>query len=254
VLFLTGFPQVNWGYHVLTDSLGYVTAFSSGLLAFSVWRRHASGGIRGWDGRAIAALAALWCLQAVSFFARETAWFTPVVVAALFAMGPKGRRELTLAAGLVLLLVSARLPYSAYLAATGVEPIKIPYQPNLWWQPAYMLDFLIKSAVAFNVAWLPALLAAWNRLGEKVSRFCWAWGAAAVLYMGAGYAHNSLGGVGYPLRLTYALFPVVYWLAACWVERLPRQRQPLAVLGLVAVNVAMSAIGVALDPGHSFVL
>src|SRR5688572_25005177 len=26
VLFLTGFPQINWGYHILTDTAGYGTA------------------------------------------------------------------------------------------------------------------------------------------------------------------------------------------------------------------------------------
>ena len=33
VLFLTGFPQLNWGYHLLTDTAGLATALLSALYA-----------------------------------------------------------------------------------------------------------------------------------------------------------------------------------------------------------------------------
>jgi len=33
LLFLTGFPQMNWGYHILTDTIGLATAFGAALMA-----------------------------------------------------------------------------------------------------------------------------------------------------------------------------------------------------------------------------
>src|SRR5688500_8591614 len=75
-LFLTGFPQMNWGYHILTDTLGYATAFLAALAAGAILERE-----RAPKPRWVLSLIGLFLLQSFAFLARETGWMVPVVVA-----------------------------------------------------------------------------------------------------------------------------------------------------------------------------
>jgi hypothetical protein len=133
-----------------------------------------------------------------------------------------------------------------------VRPIGIPIRPAAWLDPRYLLDFAVKSAVAFHVAWLLAVVGAWHGGRGAVPRPFVGWAVGGLLYMGAGYAHNSLAGIGYPLRLTWVLFPLVLTLAALGGQRLAAQRDARVVaLVLVAVNAGLALAGTLLDPGRS---
>jgi len=241
-LFLTGFPQMNWGYHLLTDTIGYVTAFVAALAAWAMLEL---------DRRRLLAFVGLFVLQSLAFLARETAWMVPVVVAWLVMRHlPRERRGFGVAVLATVLL--AYLPRVLYVKLAGVTSIAIPLTPDVWLDPGYVLDFAVKSAVAFNLAWV---LAAWGtRSGgvRAVPKLVAAWGVAALAYMAAGYAHNSLVQIGYPLRLTYALFPLVFFLAARGLEAKARgARALLAALALVALNGAVAMTGTLLDRGES---
>ena len=248
-LFLTGFPQVNWGYHLLTDTIGYATAFVAALAAWAILESDRRSGPP-W-GERLLALALLFVLQSLAFLARETAWMVPVVVAWLVMRGPPRERRGFGVAVLATVLL-ADLPRVLYVRLAGVTSIAIPLAPDVWLDPGYVLDLVVKSAVAFNLAWV---LAAWGtRSGgaRAVPDLVAAWGVAALAYMAAGYAHNSLAGIGYPLRLTYALFPLVFFLAARGLEARARgARSLLAALALVALNGAVAVTGTLLDRGAS---
>jgi len=252
-LFLTGFPQVNWGYHILSDTMGYATAFLAALSAWGILRWYRAATPRLSSLRVLGSLAGLFVLQAVAFLTRETGWFTPVILVGLVAMGRRWRSDLPIAVPMMLVLLLAKLPHVWYVGAHGLEPLQIPFAPALWVDPLYALDFLIKSFVAFHVAWVLFFLGL-KRFGlAPVPDFALAWGLAGLLYIAAGYTHNSLEGIGYPLRLTYALFPVVYILSAqVLASRFvrPTWRISAAVL-LVLANAAAAFTGVALDPGRS---
>ncbi len=255
-LFLTGFPQVNWGYHILSDSLGYATALLATLAACSYLGGERGEQSRRFGSRAVWALAGIWALQATAFLARETAWFTLVVVLALAAWDRRWRSRPAALAALVAVLLLARLPLMAYVRHFGLEPVSIPFAPAAWVDPGYMLDFLAKSGLAFHLAWPLALAGAWRLRGRSLPPVVLGWSVAAVLYIAAGYAVNSRDGVGYPLRMTYGLFPLVYLLSAMavaghpWLVRRPR----LVAAILVAANASVSLTAVALDPGTSVVL
>src|SRR5690606_23837804 len=77
------FPQVNWGYHVLTDTLGLATAFLSALAAAALIEWGSSARAR--PGAFALGLVGLLVLQALAYLARETGWMVPVVVAWLLA-------------------------------------------------------------------------------------------------------------------------------------------------------------------------
>ena len=247
-LFLTGFPQMNWGYHLLTDTIGYATSFVAALAAWAIlgWDRRQGP----WGSGRMLAFAGLFVLQSLAFLARETAWMVPVVVALMVRCSPRERRGFGVAVLATVLL--AYLPRVFYVKLAGVTSIAISLAPDVWLDPGYVLDFAVKSAVAFNLAWL---LAGWGtRSGgvRAVPDLIAAWGVAALVYMAAGYAHNSLAQIGYPLRLTYALFPLVFFLAARGLEAKARgARALLAALALVALNGAVAVTGTLLDRGES---
>ena len=67
--------------------------------------------------------------------------------------------------------------------------------------------------------------------------------------IGAGYFANKISGIGYPLRMTYVLFPWVYFRAAEFMEGLfNKQRTAMAVTFCVA-QTGISLLGALLDPG-----
>ena len=208
-LFLTGFPQMNWGYHLLTDTIGYATSFVAAMAAWAILES---------DRRRLLDFAGLFVLQSLAFLARETAWMVPIVVGWLLIRGGLPRERRGFGLGVLATVLLAYLPRVLYAKLVGVTSIALPLAPDVWLDPGYVLDFAVKSAVAFNLLWV---LAAWGSRGggiRAVPHLIAAWGLAAVAYMAAGYAHNSLAQIGYPLRLTYALFPLVFFLAARGLE------------------------------------
>lgn len=244
-LFLTGFPQVNWGYHILTDTVGLATAFCTAVAAWTMLERD--------DGAPKPlALLGLFALQSVAFLARETGWMVPIAVGWLLLGRRRRGQPVGPVVAVVAVLVLAALPHAMYLRAMGLRRIHIPLDAAAWMAPGYLLDFAVKSAVAFNLSWLLAGLGARGPRRPVVPEPLVGWSLAALAYMAAGYAHNSLAGIGYPLRLTWALFPAVLYLASWPLERIVDARRARAVAALlVAVNAAVALTGTLLDRGES---
>ena len=68
--------------------------------------------------------------------------------------------------------------------------------------------------------------------------------------MAAAYSHNDVTVVGYPMRIVYSLFPVIYF----WVEELfesgaIRWRPHLLAVLLCVAQFGIGLLGVYLDPG-----
>lgn len=248
-LFLTGFPQVNWGYHLLTDTLGYATAFGAAVAAWALlrWQRAEHPG----PTRLLPALFGLFVLQCLAFLTRETGWMVLIVTVWLIARGAP-RPEWKFGALVLAVLLLATLPWLAYVELMNLRTIAIPLDPAAWLEPGYLLDVTVKSGVAFHFAWLLALVGLRAGGLRDAPDLLLGWTVAALGYMAAGYAHNSLGGIGYPLRLTYALFPLVYFLGARGLESSEGRRATLgAALALVALNAVVGVGGTLLDRGAS---
>ena len=164
--------------------------------------------------------------------------------------GYRGGRRFGLA--VLAAALAATLPRSLYLTLQGARSIVIPFSPDVWLDPGYVLDFVVKSAVAFNFAWILAVLGMRSGGLRKAPDLLVAWSVAALAYMAAGYAHNSLAAIGYPLRLTYALFPLVFFLTARGLETtITGSRIRLAALLLVVLNGAVALTGTRLDSGRT---
>lgn len=263
LLFLTGFPQLNWGYHVLTDTVGYAAALGAALYVGRVLEWYGEkGGVRvgvrggagscaaGWRWRVVVRLGVLFVLQAVAFLARETAWLVPVVAVVLLVRGGFLRRGPGFAVAVVAVLVLAKAPQLVYLRHYGFGGLEIATSAGALLDPWYLADFVVKSGVAFHVAWVPALAALVRRGWRDVPELGRAWAVAGLGYVAVGYLHNSMAGVGYPLRLSYVFFPAVYALAVRELERWVRpERVPYVLGAFVVVNAAVGVLGVGLDPG-----
>ena len=65
--------------------------------------------------------------------------------------------------------------------------------------------------------------------------------------MAAGYAVNSLDqGVGYPMRMTYILFPMVYY----WVTRAFNETRLVWIVVFCMLCLCIGLLGLSMDPGH----
>jgi hypothetical protein len=250
-LFLTGFPQIDWGFHLLTDTIGYATALPAAVAvwAFLRWRE---GGIGFGDPRVPLALLGLAALQSLAFLARETGWFVPVVAVVLLLRAGFPRRHAATGLALLAALGAALVPRALYVRAFDLHPLGFFFTPSAWVAPGYVLDLVVKSALAFHVAWIAAVLGARRGGWAQAPDLLGAWGAAALLYLAAGYVRNSLDGIGYPLRLTFGLFPLVYFLAARGLERATSARvRTAAALLLVLGNAAIGVTATLLDRGET---
>jgi hypothetical protein len=249
VLFLCGFPQMNWGYHILTDTLGIATAFVSFCLAADLIRQAddvAAAGRVGWTSR----LFVLWLVSSIAFLTRETAWIA-VVGASVLAFTKRPATRQTLAATLLVVVVASlgKLPHSAYANHFGTSGVPLVLSASVLVDHRYLADFFVKTAVCFNFAWLLALVAARRRTRIPPEVIGWSVGAAC--YVAAGYAANSIEGIGYPMRMSYSLFPLVFVLAASALA-IPsfagRRRTVVVIYCLLQFTINLT--GVFLDPSR----
>jgi hypothetical protein len=250
LLLLSGYPQMNWGYHILTDGIGLATAFISAW--YSAWLvRHAEAPASWPWVKWAAALIGLFLLSSMAFLARETAWLAVITTGWLIYR----RRAVPGSARLyyVLILVSlllGKIPhiwYGSYYQVYGVV-FRQPIRNLLDWR--YLLDFLVKAVVCFNLSWITAMAALRLKPSARVPDFITGWTVGSLLYIGAGYFGNNLMTVGYPMRMLYVLFPLVYFLVATFLERcVSPSRLIAAAVGYWGVQTAINWVGVLLDPG-----
>jgi hypothetical protein len=247
VLFLTGFPQLNWGYHILTDTMGHATALGSSVLTVRLIDDADQPGAR----PSATVWIALFVIQSIGLLARQTAWMVPVLAVALLARRGLWRRRPVFAVLLLLTLAAAALPLAAYLRHYELTGYGLPYDFAGDLDPRYVLDFVVKTGTAFHVAWLAAAVGlatfGWRRVPDALR----AWGLAALLYIGAGYIANSIDSGGYSLRVSYVLFPLVFYLALAGLGRWGHGRHG-SVLATIfcALYAVIGVVGVALDPAR----
>ena len=253
ILFLTAFPQMDWGYHILTDTFGYATALAATVYAVGVLesRQTTAPPSTAWFALQ---LSLLFGLQSIAFLTCETAWFTVVVVSFLVVIKKayRSRQTIFTTTAVIAVILIAKLPHAFYTSYFDLHGVPIKFDPSQVFNPWYIGDFLVKTGVAFNIAWIPALILAMRRQIPKTPVIFIGWAVAGILYMGAGYLHNDPEAVGYPLRLSFALFPVVYFWCASWMERVWRPRTWMvvaAVSGAYLLNLA----GLLLDPANGAV-
>ena len=247
LLFLVSFPQMNWGYHVLTDTMGYATTLAATLAAVHLVDIHQA------DPPASFRTKALWLglvviLQSLAFLTRQTAWITVVAVAFVLVFRGTWRVSPRFALGLMAALILAKVPHSLYVHWYHLEGLGIPLRPATILDPWYVVDTLVKSGFAFHLAWIPALLVLMRKGFHRVPDVVLGWSLGALFYMGAGYLLNSHEMIGYPLRLTFALFPLVLLLVATFFERFDRSR--LALPAFCVAYAAIGLLGVHLDPAR----
>lgn len=257
ICFLTAFPQMNWGYHILTETTGIALAFAASYWLSRVLSRMEgnAGRVTDWnwhrDRQFLMGSAVFLLLQTVAFLARETAWLSVFVL--IFVAGNRrlyrGKFLIPTLVCLDLVFISW-IPQVLYAAhwETGTAPLLLHARDLL--NPKYIGDFVVKSGLAFHVAWLPALFVLWRDRGRGIPVWIGGWCVGVLAYMAAGYCANTVDSVGYPMRLTFALAPGVYWLVLDYFRSLPSGRgTTVRLAGLLGASVVISVAGVLLDSG-----
>jgi hypothetical protein len=237
---------MNWGYHILTDTLGVTTAFAASCYAAWLMRGLDEG--PGWTkSRWGTHLLLLWIVSSLAFLARETGWIAVVCTSTLLlARRSHGGPVLLLGSLIVIAVALGKLPHALYAERFGTMGLPILPSIATAFDYRYMLDFSVKTAVSFNLAWVLAALALKGR--PRLPEVVLGWTVGAVLYMGAAYMVNSFDLVGYPLRMSYSLFPLVLVLAARGLGSLAARGR--LVVGYCLVQFSINLIGVFLDPGQ----
>jgi hypothetical protein len=234
VLFLTAFPQINWGYHIFTDTTGYGTAMALAMCGDACLKQSSP-----------ARLVGLLVVSVTAYLARETAWL------AVFAVGAAGiaRKDWPRLALVLAVMILGNVPHLVYASVFSVSgvPLTSTVAALLNWR--YVVDFALKTGVCFNLSWIPALL--WLRHRAAIPPLIVGWAIGAVLYMGAGYFANTFDVIGYPLRLSYALFPLVFFCVTEVFERwFTPDTRTLRMLQFCGLQFAVNMLGVFLDPGR----
>jgi len=251
VLFLTAFPQLNWGYHILTDTLGLATAFAT--TAYAAWLVERVGAA-GRPAIKTVHLLLLWFASSLSFLTRETGWMAPVATGWLLFARRSHLAPHRLAALLILgLLLLGKLPHSLYARCYEVTGVPLRSSFGSLFDIRYIFDFLVKSGVCFHLAWVLAAVGFFRRRRDSnpLPPMLVGWMIGGLLYLSAGYFVNNIASIGYPMRMTFVLFPLVYYHAAEFFERMPPQRRRASALAFCAVHAAIGLLGVWLDPGHA---
>lgn len=259
VLFLTAFPQMDFGYHILTETIGLAFAMSTCFFLYRfILRNEAKENKEDNSGFHLTdfypGLAFLLVLQALSFLTRETAWFVFIFFVFIILKRKLYRSgNLSMVLAIMIVLILAKIPQTIYASSFDTHIPKFKFVFSALIAPGYILDSLIKLALTFNICWIfviPALICIFTRKIFRLHEFIIGWTLAAIGYIGAGYLHNSLLPNGYPLRMFFSLFPVIFILVVQYIEKKNDNRKQLYMfLALIIVHVGISVAGVLADSG-----
>jgi hypothetical protein len=263
VLFLTAFSQMDFGYHILTETIGLAFAFSTCFFLYEfILRNEVNDNNGNNSGFQITdfypGLILLLVLQMLSFLTRETAWFVFIFffyIVLKRKLYKSGNLRMVISVLFVLLL--AKVPQSLYsmLFETHIPVFKLDF--SALFKPYYILDSVVKLVLAFNIWWLPVIPALAYLVNKKINgihEFIIGWTLAATGYIGAGYLHNSLMPNGYPLRMFFSIFPIIYIIVVQYIEKRFEYPKHLNILiSFMIIHIMISIAGVLSDSGFSIV-
>ena len=261
LLFLTAFSQMDWGYHILTETIGLAFAFGTCYLVYNLICQIEKKGLESnknylyyKDWRLYLNIFLLFIIQVLSFLTRETALFVFVFLAYITVKRRLYRWEyLPLVVLLFSVFIIAKIPHSIYSQIYNTHIPKISFVFSALINPKYILDSLVKLGLAFNISWLifiPAIYYLKKGKLENVHEFIIGWTLAALGYIAAGYLHNSTLTYGYPLRMFFSLFPLFYLFVIEFFEKKFSPSKIVYILSLFFIfHVSISVFGVLLDSG-----
>jgi hypothetical protein len=261
LLFLTAFSQMDWGYHILTETIGLAFAFGTCYLVYNLICQIEKKGLESnknylyyKDWRLYLNIFLLFIIQVLSFFTRETALFVFVFLAYITVKRRLYRwKYVPLVVLLFSVFIIAKIPHSIYAQIYNTHIPKISFVFSALIKPKYILDSLVKLGLAFNISWLifvPAIYYLKKGKLTNVHEFIIGWTLAALGYIAAGYLHNSTLTFGYPLRMFFSLFPLFYLFVIELFEKKFSPSKIVYILGLFFIfHVSISVFGVLLDSG-----
>jgi predicted DNA-binding transcriptional regulator len=253
VLYLTSFVQMNWGYHILTDTAGFATAM---LVMYMVdqWLRRVENGEIHSLSQIVARLILLWFLSSIAFLTRETGIFS-IFIVVIYAF--KFLRKGLLSKHLVLLgwiggsILAGKIPHLLYQKIYKTVGVPLALDFSHLFNAKFFFDAAAKSAVSFHFAWLIifwTLIKHWR--GIRFPTLLIAWLLACLIYIGGGYFVNSLIHFPYPLRMTFSLFPLAYVLVVYFFSTIKSDEKRFwSILVFLVAHIGVSLAGIYFDPG-----
>jgi len=261
LLFLTAFPQMDFGYHILTETIGLAFAFGTCYLLYNLIcqiekrvfeNRQSYFYYKDW--RVYLNIFLLFIIQGLSYFTRETAFFLFIFLIYITVKRKLYHwKFLPLVVILFSVFIVAKIPHLIYSQINNTNMPKLPFDLLALINPVYILDTVIKLGLAFNISWLiivPAIYYLKKGKLTNVHEFIVGWTLAALCYIAAGYLHNTLLNIGYPLRMLFSLFPLFYLVVIEYFEKKynhPKLGYMLALFFIL--HVGISVLGVLLDSG-----
>jgi hypothetical protein len=195
-------------------------------------------------------VAVLFVASSMAFLATETAWLGVIAVGyAVWRRPSKESPGQWKYAVILAALVLGKLPHSIYSWHFHLSAVPLGSSLHVIFDWRYMSDFLFKTAVCFNLAWLLGAMDLFGKDRAPVPNLIIGWAIAAVFYMGAGYLANQFQTTSYPLRLSYGLFPLIFFRVEGFFERQRKRGMQLA-LGYLLIQYAINLFGVILDGGQ----
>ena len=198
----------------------------------------------------------VFACSAIAFLARETGWLA--VITALWAAGSvfgKASFRNRIRLGLILLaLLAGTIPHSIYAHAHAVHTPPLYVASLFKWNPKYWLDVFVKGGFCFHIVWLLVAWRLWRAVRERrlamPPSWMMGWTLGCGLYMTAAYAANDVTSTGYPMRIAYSLFPLIYlWVEELFESGAIQWRPHLLAVLLCVAQLGIGLTGILLDPG-----
>ena len=261
LLFLTAFSQMDWGYHILTETLGLAFALGTCYLVYNlickIEKKEQESNktyLYYKDWRVFINIFLLFIIQILSFFTRETALFVFVFLAYItLKRSLYHLKYLPLVVLLFSVFFIAKIPHSIYAQLYNTHIPKFSFDFAALISPKYILDSLVKLGLAFNISWFLIVPAIYYLIKGKltnVHEFIIGWTLAALGYIAAGYLHNSILPYGYPLRMFFSLFPLFYLFVIEFLEKKFSPPKLVYILSIFFIfHVSISVFGVLIDSG-----
>jgi len=261
LLFLTAFSQMDFGYHILTETIGLAFALGTCYFLYNLIcqiENKQSGNDKSYkyykDWMVYLNIFVLFIIQVLSFLTRETALFVFIFLVYITVSRKLYHwKYLPLVVVLFSVLIIAKIPHLLYGQIYNTHIPEVSFNISAMIDPRYIFDTVFKLGLAYNISWLliiPAIYYLWKGKLTKVHEFIIGWTLAALGYIAVGYLHNKMIPNGYPLRMLFSMFPLLYLIIIEFLEKKFNPPKLIYILGLFFIlHVGISVLGVILDSG-----